>query len=374
MPSFSQILAQDQADSGVLTTVAYATASDLPLIGNSSGDIAFVDGLNRLFIWNGSGWYNIALINTNPTITTGPNASYVFAKDGTPIVITLVANDPEGIPITWSHAVTTGSLGNTATITNVDNVFTITPSTLEADAGEFSITFTASDGVNLATAASTFTLVFAVDGWEYAKVSVGTNGTVIYDKTGLSTLNLVGNVDALTNVTKYDDRSLHFDGAGDVISTNVGQGTTTEDFTMEAWVYTIPHGSSPHQGIMTFTTVSTPGTTTGTCLYILNGNSLDWYSNGIIIRVTNVIAPYNWIHVAVTRTSGVARMFVNGTQVGPNTSWAGALGTQLDIGVQTGLWFNGYMEGVQYFKGHSKYTTNFTVPNAEQGQGYQATS
>jgi hypothetical protein len=160
MPSFSQILAQDQADSGVLTTVAYATASDLPLIGNSSGDIAFVGGLNRLFIWNGSGWYNIALINTNPTITTAPDAAYSFATDGTPIVLTLEAQDPEGLPITWSYVVTSGSLGSTATVAQVDNEFTITPSSAEGDIGSFSLTFTASDGVNLATATSAFTLAF----------------------------------------------------------------------------------------------------------------------------------------------------------------------------------------------------------------------
>jgi hypothetical protein len=179
MPSFSQILAQDQADSGVLTTVAYATASDLPLIGNSSGDIAFVGGLNRLFIWNGSGWYNIALINTNPTITTVPNASYAFATDGTPIVLTLEAQDPEGLPITWSYVVTSGSLGSTATVAQVDNEFTITPSSVQADIGSFSLTFTASDGVNLATASSSFTLAFGPD-WSTASLLYTLNNPNAY--------------------------------------------------------------------------------------------------------------------------------------------------------------------------------------------------
>ena len=139
----------------------YATLSQLPLAGNAQGSLAFVVENNRLYMWNGTGWFNIALINTNPTITSGPDANYLFAKDGTPIVITLIATDPEGIPITWSYQVTSGSLGNTATISQADNVFTITPSTNTDHEGTFSITFTASDGVNLATtAASTFTLNF----------------------------------------------------------------------------------------------------------------------------------------------------------------------------------------------------------------------
>ena len=78
-------------------------------------------------------------------------------------MLTLVAEDPEGIAITWSYAVTTGSLGSTATVGQSDNVFTITPSTNEADIGAFGITFTASDGINLATAASSFTLSFGPD-------------------------------------------------------------------------------------------------------------------------------------------------------------------------------------------------------------------
>ena len=82
------------------------SAADIPLTNNVIGDQLYVAETNRLYIWNGSGWYNIALINTAPTITSGANASYSLALDGTPTVITLTATDPEGIPITWSYAIT----------------------------------------------------------------------------------------------------------------------------------------------------------------------------------------------------------------------------------------------------------------------------
>jgi hypothetical protein len=145
-------------DAGASTSV-YVNISELPLSGNETGSLAFVTENNRLYIWNGLGWFNIALINTNPTITQGPDASYNIAPDGTPTVITLIANDPEGLPITWSSQVTTGTLGNTAVITQNNNVFTITAGT---DAGNFGVTFTASDGVNIATATSSFTLSFGI--------------------------------------------------------------------------------------------------------------------------------------------------------------------------------------------------------------------
>jgi hypothetical protein len=150
-----------QGVAGTSATVSYATIAQLPLTNNSTGSMAFVSENNRLYIWNGSGWFNIALINTNPVITQGPNSSYTFATNGTPVVITLVANDPEGLPVTWSSQVTTGTLGNTAVITQTNNVFTVTPSTNIAHAGTFGVTFTASDGVNIATATASFNLAFA---------------------------------------------------------------------------------------------------------------------------------------------------------------------------------------------------------------------
>jgi hypothetical protein len=141
----------------------YATLANLPLSDVSDDTIAKVLDTDKLYIWDGSGWYYLPPTNTNPTITTASSATYELATDGTPTVITLEANDPEGIPITWSYAVTAGSLASAATVSQADNVFTITPSTTEADAGEFSLTFTASDGVNIATSASEFSLAFARD-------------------------------------------------------------------------------------------------------------------------------------------------------------------------------------------------------------------
>ena len=154
---------------GVETTV-YSTAADLPLTDVSGGAQAYVTETNRLYLWNGSGWYNIALINTAPTITTEAAGSYTLATDGTATVITLVATDPEGVPITWSHAVTTGSIGSAAVVTQSANVFTVTPSSTAAHAGTFSLTFTASDGINVATSTSAFTLSFGFSGTQTYKL------------------------------------------------------------------------------------------------------------------------------------------------------------------------------------------------------------
>ena len=148
-------------------TAGYATvvtdmAGLIAITGMVAGQTALVTALNKVFMYTGSAWYLIAtMTNASPTAITGVNATYDLAIDGTATTITAISTDPEGFPLTWSYAVTTGSLGSTATVSQADNVFTITPSTTEADAGTFSITFSVTDGATGAVnAVSAFTLVF----------------------------------------------------------------------------------------------------------------------------------------------------------------------------------------------------------------------
>jgi len=155
------------AGSGV---AVYATPDLLPLTGTDAGEQAYVNSTNRLYINNGTGWYSIGLVNSSPTITSvldgdSNTTPFTLTTDGSATVITVTASDPEQVPLTYNYSVTSGSLtnggGTTATITQSDNVFTVTPSTTEAYAGTFELTFTASDGINTATNANSFTLSFS---------------------------------------------------------------------------------------------------------------------------------------------------------------------------------------------------------------------
>jgi|SaaInl5LU_22_DNA_1037371.scaffolds.fasta_scaffold14878_1 hypothetical protein len=146
--------------SGIVGTKVYATPSLLPTSGLSSGDQAFVTSNQRLYITNGSGWYNVALINATPTFTTGPNATYSLSNDLTPTVITLVAQDSDGQVVTYSA--TDSGMDGIATLSQDSSVFTITPLTDSAggNIGSFTITFQATDGIGIVSALSTFTLSF----------------------------------------------------------------------------------------------------------------------------------------------------------------------------------------------------------------------
>ena len=155
--------------------------SDISLLtasGNSVGDQRVVG--NNLYIWNGSGWYRIALINETPTWDVGgqPEENYILSSDSlqTATTITLAATDPDGLPITYSH-VTGGSMDSMATISQDSSVFTITPKTeaqLDSEAGPHTgtITFRASDGVNILPYVSSFTLTFTAPTPEWDSYSL----------------------------------------------------------------------------------------------------------------------------------------------------------------------------------------------------------
>ena len=138
-----------------------ATSNDLPSSNIGPGLTAYVEDTKKLFFYNGTYWYEIATTNDAPLNITGVNSTYDLATDGTATTITAISSDPEGFPITWSYAVTSGTLGDTATISQLDNVFTINPSSVDAHAGTFSITISVTDGTNIKTKVVDFTLSFA---------------------------------------------------------------------------------------------------------------------------------------------------------------------------------------------------------------------
>ena len=134
----------------------YTDVTTLPASGYI-GEQAFVEETNRLYIWTGTGWFNIALVNTDPTISSAGAANYTMSY-GTPITVDVDASDPEGLGLSYSYY-TSDSIGSIATINQDSSQFTITPSSDYSVEGSFGLVFRASDGPNIASSStSTFTL------------------------------------------------------------------------------------------------------------------------------------------------------------------------------------------------------------------------
>ena len=362
---------QNPSENSSSVTV-YATVDDLPNDA-SAGDQAFVTATNRLYISNGSGWYNIALINTTPSIS-GVSSSYALAIDGTPTTVTITATDPEGLPITYSIASDTS--GNTATVTSNNNIFTITPSTNDADAGTFSLTFRASDGVNIATAPATFTLQFSVENSNYTTAlitSVGDNNAVnnsfVDSSTNSHTITTTGNAAQTTfSPYRHGGYSAFFGTGVEYLSVAPDASFTfgTGDFTIEGWAYILASGDRGffQQATTLFPTSSVNSlavqtTASGTKWAIYAGNTQH-------IAATATYSLNQWYHWALVRESSVTKLYIDGVEVISISDTTNYTGTYFGIGQLYGTGvgnnFNGYLSDVRAIKGTALYTSAFTPP------------
>jgi hypothetical protein len=164
--------------------------------------------------------------------------------------------------------------------------------------------------------------------------------------------------------------SAYFDGNGDklTIANYPSLALKTNDFTIQAWFYT--NAASTEQTIMT-----NGWSAYGPFLIRINASnqlmlnmSTDGGSWVVSEQVLATITTNQWYHVAVTRTSGTLRAFVNGVQT-YTASLATALydGSQaLNIGGRsdTLLPMNGYISNAQIINGTSLYRANFVPPSA----------
>jgi hypothetical protein len=211
--------------------------SNLPLTGVTAGSMAMVLDVNKLYVNNGQGWYFISLINTSPSITGGIDPNYTLDKTGVPTVITVIAEDPEGVPLTYTHSAPT--LGNTAVITQNNNAFIVTPSILESDAGAFDLTISASDGINIAAQTTQMSLSFPPPNAGVIFTTVGTHSwTVPTGITEISILMIGGGGGSGTGPATSSWDSSGFSGGGggshyrnsisvfpgDVLTVSVGAG------------------------------------------------------------------------------------------------------------------------------------------------------
>ena len=311
----TQVTEADLSTVGSTTVVA---THDLLPASPSAGDMALVSSVNKMYVYFLSGWWLMSsLQNASPSGITGNAAIYDLAADGTPTTVTLSSSDPEGFPISWSHSVISGSLGGT-TVTNVDNVFTITPSTDAADAGTFTLRFAAADGQGGESGSqSNFTLdfVFIVANSRYTTllataVDTSDNNNITDESTNNHTITANGDAHAGTfSPYRSGGYSTSFAGSNssrlEIASMPaIGSG----DCSIECWVKI---NSQAWNGIISRGAYLSSGTFS---LSTRSGDSeitLVW--NGSIYTTSGAninINEWNWIQVV--RSSGTITIYVNG--------------------------------------------------------------
>jgi len=195
----------------------------------------------------------------------------------------------------------------------------------------------------------------------------GTNAAVI-DNTMNNNLTTVDNASISTAQSKFGGSSVYFDGSGDYLtmppSSNLAFGTG--DFTIEMWCYLTATGSQ--DGVF-WEARSSGATSTGFVFNsrpVAGGYKLNIYTDSAP-NIAATTIPYNtWAHIAVSRSSGSIRLFVNGTVDLTITKTNNFSDTPaITIGSST-LYgssnITGYLNDVRITKGVARYTSNFSVP------------
>lgn len=166
---------------------------------------------------------------------------------------------------------------------------------------------------------------------------------------------------------KFGTASGLFDGSSYLTSVDSADWDFgTGDFTIDFWVYFNSLGVGHH-----FINRDYDGSSNGFLLEwsSASGGILAWQAGGpgIFNRAWSP-ATGQWYHIALTRSSGTDRLFVDGTQLGASAS------DTTDINYTSGLVIgasgtgtrplNGWMDEIRISKGIARWTTDFSVPTS----------
>ena len=214
----------------------------------------------------------------------------------------------------------------------------------------------------------------------YASVSLllhcdGTNGSTTFTDNSPTpkTVTANGVAQISTAQSKWGGASAIFSSGGSLtLASDAAFGFGTGDLTIEAWVYLTSNAASGGSTIADFR-ASVAGVPW--VFFVANtgaGNYIATYLSTTpdVTSGSNYITPNTWTHVALTRASGVWRLFIAGVQVGTETN-AIDLGSSKPVTIgnvvgETGTTSNlpGHLDDLRITKGVARYTGNFTPPAA----------
>ena len=356
----------------------YPTINDLPTTSLSSGDQAYVTENSRMYISNGSGWYNVALINATPSLTISPTGAITLAKDGTTTsTITLTGTDSDNADANLTYSVDSdGNFGGLATISQDSSVFTITPLTEDsATTTSSTLTFKASDGISFGSGTTTFNLTFSIANSRYTELLLQADASATDNQVDASTsshsLTEAGGVYSHSFSPYHPGGySTYFDGTGDYLTFNPGADIAfgTGDFTVEAWVYhTAALGA---QAILD----TRGGGTANWVLYrdVSNGGRIQWYngsSNTYSTGTNKWSAQNEWLHIVYCRSGTTGYFFINGELLNTQTDSTNYSTSSTETTIasrysQDSTFFQGYIRDLRIVKGTAVYTSAFSPPTA----------
>lgn len=187
------------------------------------------------------------------------------------------------------------------------------------------------------------------------------NGTVFTDKTG-AVGTAIGAPVTSTTQAKFGTSSVYLNGSSAIAyPASDAYAFGTGDFTVECWVY------PTQRSACSIISASSTSGNSGMVLQIDGAGGIGGSTAAVNLGQSGGVVALNaWSHIALVRTGGTAKAYLNGIQVW-SVSWAvNFLDTTLHIGQFTNgsQRFFGYMQDIRLTKGVARYTSNFTAPTA----------
>lgn len=198
----------------------------------------------------------------------------------------------------------------------------------------------------------------------------GSNGSTTFTDSGPAALapSSVGGTIAITTAqSKFGGASLNARRTGELIYNSSGFAFGTGDFTIECFAYFSTALGTQQYGAFQISTAGGFSTSTSNniSLFAYTGNVWALYSSGAGAKTSSlVITTGVWYHVAISRTSGVTKLFVDGVQILSFADTYNYTGTYAVIGAyySTAYRMDGYLDEIRVTKGVGRYTADFTPP------------
>jgi hypothetical protein len=184
-----------------------------------------------------------------------------------------------------------------------------------------------------------------------------TNAGII-DNAEMNNLETVGNAQISTVQSKFGGGSIFLDGTGDGVYAPSSQNFALPvDFTIEFWLY---QTATSGEG----TAVYNPTTNGFNIFMSISGNWGIARSNVAIDNNFGTTPSFNtWNHIAISRSTGTIRAFVNGNQVFSGANPTSYVAGPLQIGISGFGSITGYIDDLRITKGYARYIANFTPPS-----------
>lgn len=211
---------------------------------------------------------------------------------------------------------------------------------------------------------------------QYTKLYMSFDTNVQDESPSARSVTAFGNA-AVSNTQAKFSKSLYLDGTGDYLTVPHASDLNLagSDFTIEAWVYNTSFPSQSGAAISKWT-----GSSKEFVVFtIASGLQFYWSHDGStnnLIQSTDGLSLNTWHHIAITSSSNVGRLFVDGQLQSATANFSSLpiyqSTTPLLIGARDGgsvSNYAGYIDDLMILKGHARYTANFTPPTTASGGG-----